>query len=191
MPLLEDLLQKIFQQAQSRPDLGEKGKVATYAGRVVRPGDDVKSTLARQPQAEAETGATAQVSPGLMKDALKLAAINPAVWKHAPAEVKAMLTNLANRAPDMFEKYLKHPRQLYAHVQKAEDGSLGTLGTYKYPDKSLANRYPAGYNTMVIDPDEVASNTPLHELQHALSFDRVANTSPPDAATIGLLLREM
>jgi hypothetical protein len=43
-----------------------------------------------------------------------------------------------------------------------------------------------------VDPKYAADLvTPLHELQHALNFSRVAKSDPADASTIGLLLHEL
>lgn len=46
--LLGSALTELYGQAQPRPDLGT-GRVATYAGRVVRPGEGIAGILARQP----------------------------------------------------------------------------------------------------------------------------------------------
>lgn len=51
---LDQLLQALFGQAQARPDIGAKQPVATFAGRVVHPGDTTQSALARMPMGSGE-----------------------------------------------------------------------------------------------------------------------------------------
>jgi hypothetical protein len=43
------LLKQLFGQAQARPDLQQEQPVATYAGRVASPGEDLRSILTRLP----------------------------------------------------------------------------------------------------------------------------------------------
>jgi hypothetical protein len=54
MPTLNDILGMLTGQAQARPDLGEAQPLATYAGRIVRPGMSLQDVLSQFPQAEAE-----------------------------------------------------------------------------------------------------------------------------------------
>lgn len=188
--ILNTLLNKLLGAAQQRPDLlgeatggpsfGSPGyrptgeqSAATYLGRVVQPGDTLPDVLSRFPQAEAESGGLAMQAPELMKAAIPLS-----LWKAMTPEAKAIVTNYANKYPLKFERALSDPQDLFL-MRNVDPNVHGFYENYGKQGGHIA-----------VDENAVARGTTTHEMQHYLDRNRVRNTKPTDAATIGLLLEE-
>lgn len=191
--ILGTLLQRLLASAEQRPDLlsesqggpsfgspeyrpsGEQ-QAATFAGRMVRPGESLADVLSRFPQAESESGGLAMQAPEFLR-----AAIPIGLWKAMTPEAKAMLTDYANKYPQKFNKVLKDPQDLF--VTNITDNP-DLYGEYKGFGK-------AGGSLSVREGGPHEKATMIHELQHYLDRERAwTKTNPRDAEAIAILLEE-
>jgi hypothetical protein len=180
--VLDTLLKRLLGAAQPRPDLitpGSTGRLenarpATFLGRVVTEDEPLESILGRFPMGEAETGGLAMQAPEFMKAAIPLG-----LWKAMTPEAKAIVTNYANKYPLKFERALSEPQDLFAIAQNSGPGNHG-----------FYNNYGKQGSTISVGEASVKRGTTAHEMQHYLDRNRIRETKPTDAATIGYLLEE-
>lgn len=111
------------------------------------------------------------------------AMISPRAWKKFSPEIKSMLTDLADKAPGLWEKVLKAPQQLIAQLAKPGDLPQGVIGQL--------TRINPEVSEMAILPAWRQIDNVAHELTHFINNPRLAKTSPEDAETIGNLLHEV
>lgn len=169
----QELRRRLILQLAS--EAGNRG--FTFAGRVAKPGESLDEIMARTPTGELESGSMAASAQDLVK-----AAIPIGWWKLMTPESKTMLTQVANKYPVLFEKVLDDPKKMIADVKELNPGYLGQMRPSVYPglDKVLE-----------VDKTQIQSGTPVHELVHFVQNQRVKDTKPIDAETIGLLIHEV
>lgn len=103
----------------------------------------------------------------------------------APDSVRAMLNIAADKFPELFRKVMEKPRELISHVlDQAEMPNPNAAGLMEYLNPLLNRMSVSKFD--VRDPSIVK-----HELTHFLNPERLGAMNPPDAATIGLLIRDL
>lgn len=109
--------------------------------------------------------------------------ISPSNWKSMQPEMKALMNVLGDKFPAVMQKVLANPREFM--LKHAGDMGMGApLGT-------MDIRTP-GHALLSMRKDQTKNaDVLMHELQHGFSHPRVAATDPADAATIGMLGREI
>ena len=117
-----------------------------------------------------------------------LSAITPAGWRNIAPETRLALTEFANKFPDWWSAFLKHPRE--SVISQVTDLPEKTLGTWQSINP-LSDRIQFGLKQGLFGkPSPVGPDTIMHEGTHQLTASKLASMVPEDAATIGTLLSE-
>lgn len=140
--------------------------------------------------------------------------ISPTNWSNYSPEAKAILTEVFNKFPRLFERVQKTRPDLHVSVLEGSDltsrGATGVmrsvnpyfdeiqLGKTQRIEGAPVSKTPVGdaINWRSLPADEMRPDleTTVHELQHHINQPRLMQKGPADAAdqaTIGLLLKDL
>lgn len=140
---LDQLLQMLFGQAKPRQDLGSAVPVATFAGRVVHPGDTTQSALARMPMGSGEGDLQTALTASLG------AMAQPAMQVGASAATKALVPKLLATMIPAMRVYHGTPSGVAGGLPTAEMGQkfgpmIGTKGHFVSQSPEAASVYSQG-----------------------------------------------